>query len=383
MEVLDKTFEDGRKFENFIQGIPGILQRSQTKDSKMSGHECEMSDNEHRRSGDPSYHYMGCSCPLLFNQYRQTSKVSDFFRTAEGMAVSAFRSVGEMDINSRAKTRDLANTHGPTMADSNKCGVDIRAQEKTQNQNDLVRSIDNRKQGCQKTNSKLPTADRFIEPSSLFSGCEWEFGNESRVLAVQELCQNEHIVPSSVTVTWTTDQNSCNRNSDTKNESTLLELQNDHGTQHTQDLLKLLKNKEPYRDETDKKALNDIEIALFAGMYGITDFRIVLARNDSIFWLKDHDGIIYFWSRIDDSMIRGGDNLEEALTNYLFRHENLYYVDEVTRKLVPINAYDKKAEELAKSPESYVYIDAKFSIKQKWESGGKKKQKKKKNKKKY
>ncbi|PKK70017.1 hypothetical protein RhiirC2_712224 [Rhizophagus irregularis] len=198
-----------------------------------------------------------------------------------------------------------------------------------------------------------------------FQGCEWEFGNESRVLAVWELYRNEYIIPSSVTVTQTTDQNSCNRNSDTKNESTLLELQNNHETQHTQDLLELLKNKEPYRDEIDKKALNDIEIALFAGMYGINDFCLVLTRNDSVFWLKDHDGVIYFWSCIDDSMIRGGDNLEEALTNYLFYHENLYYIDEVTCKLIPINAYDKKAEEFAKSPESYIYIDAKYSTKQK------------------
>ena len=86
-------------------------------------------------------------------------------------------------------------------------------------------------------------------------------------------------------------------------------------------------------------------IGLFAGMYGIIDFHLVLACEDSVFWLEDHDGVIYFWSRIDDSMIRGGDNLEVALTNYLFHQENLYYVDEITRKLVPINAYDKKTKE--------------------------------------
>ena len=80
-------------------------------------------------------------------------------------------------------------------------------------------------------------------------------------------------------------------------------------------------------------------------MYGITDFHLVLACGDSVFWLEDHDGVIYFWSRIDDSMIRGGGNLKEALTNYLFNQENLRYVDEITRELVPINAYDKEAEE--------------------------------------
>ena len=77
----------------------------------------------------------------------------------------------------------------------------------------------------------------------------------------------------------------------------------------------------------------------------------MLACKDSVFWIEDHDGVIYFYSRIDDSMICGGDNLKEVLTNYLFRQENLYYIDEITCKLVPINSYDKEVEEWAKSRE--------------------------------
>ncbi|RGB21873.1 hypothetical protein C1646_731652 [Rhizophagus diaphanus] len=121
------------------------------------------------------------------------------------------------------------------------------------------------------------------------------------------------------------------------------ELHNDHETQNTHDLaslIKLLKDKEPYRDETNKDVLFDYEIQFFAETYGITDFLLVFACGDWVFWLEDH-GVIYFWSRIDDSMIRGGKNLKEALMNYLFNQENLCYVDEITRKLVPINAYDK------------------------------------------
>ena len=87
-------------------------------------------------------------------------------------------------------------------------------------------------------------------------------------------------------------------------------------------------------------------------------------------------------------MIRGGDNLKEALTNYLYHQENLYYVDKITRKLVPINAYDKEAEEWAKSPEAYIDIDViEASLKHESKIGGKKKQQKKqkknKNKKKH
>jgi hypothetical protein len=370
-----------------------IFQRSPTKNSKTLGWESNMSDNEHRQSGDSSCHYVGCSCPLLYDQHRQTSEVSDFFQSAEEMAVSTFRPVGEVDINSRARTRGpTINTHGQTMAGSNKCDVEIKApeaQEKIrapENHNDLVWSVTNRKQECQKTNNKVSTGCRFNEPSSLSSGQSWEFEKESIALAVRELCRNKHMVPSSVTDARAINQNSCNRNSDTKKETTLLELPNDHDeAQHTQDLLlKLLKNKQPYRDETNKNVLNYIEIGLFAGMYGIVDFHLVLACEDSVFWLEDHDGAIYFWSRIDDSMIRGGGNLKEALTNYFFHQEKLCYVDEITSKLVPINAYDKEVEEWAKSPKAYEYFDAtKVSPKHESKMGGKKQQKKKKNKKKH
>ena len=155
----------------------------------------------------------------------------------------------------------------------------------------------------------------------------------------------------------------------------MLELPNDHETQHIHDLLKLLKNKQPYREETNKNVLYDIEFGWFNGLYGITDFDLVLACEDSVFWLVDHhDGAIYFWSRIDDSMIRGGDNLKEALTNYLFCQKNLYYVDETTCKLVPLNAYDKEVEEWVKLHGAYDRVP----INHKSEIGEKKKKKNKK-----
>jgi hypothetical protein len=148
----------------------------------------------------------------------------------------------------------------------------------------------------------------------------------------------------------------CNEYIYTNGETALQELSNEHEQKHTQDLLtllELLNNKYPYRFELDKKVLNDREIRLFAKMYGITDFSLILETYDAlVFWLKIPDGI-YFWSRIDDSMIRGGGNLEEAITNYLFHHENLCYVDEYTRKLVPVNVYEEARKEWAKSPEKY------------------------------
>ncbi|RIA98971.1 hypothetical protein C1645_731179 [Glomus cerebriforme] len=179
----------------------------------------------------------------------------------------------------------------------------------------------------------VPSAlSRFSELSFLSSGSEWEFGGEPRVLGIRELRRNEHMVSSSITETRATNRNLCNNDIYITRETTLQELPNDREPQHTQNLpllLKLLNNKYPYRDEANKNILDDL------------------------FWLEDPDGVIYFWSRIDDSMIRGGGNLKEALTNYLFHRENLCYDDEFTRELVPINAYDKEAEEWTKSPEKY------------------------------
>ncbi|PKY33855.1 hypothetical protein RhiirB3_496675 [Rhizophagus irregularis] len=203
-------------------------------------------------------------------------------------------------------------------------------------------SVASRKQEFQKTNSKVSTGSRFRESPSLSSGQSWEFGKESRALAVRELCQSEYMVPSSIPDTRATNQNFCNNDRNTKNETMLQELQNGDGMQNTNDLvslIRLLKDKEQYREETNKDVFTKGEIYLFTETYGITDFKLVFACDDSVFWLEDH-GIIYFWSRIDDSMIRGGRNLKEALTNYLFNQKNLCYVDEITRELIPIDAYD-------------------------------------------
>ena len=68
---------------------------------------------------------------------------------------------------------------------------------------------------------------------------------------------------------------------------------------------------------------------MFPRTYGITDFCLVLACHDSVFWLEDPCDVIYFWSCIDNSMICEGNNMEEALTlkfMYLiiYRVGNLY-----------------------------------------------------------
>ncbi|RIA81950.1 hypothetical protein C1645_789286, partial [Glomus cerebriforme] len=277
---------------------------------------------------------MGCSCPLLYDQHWRTSN-ADFSQLSDGMAVSTFKTVGEVDNDFRANAHE-----DTTMADSIKCGVEIKQQV---NYEGLIRSVANRRQECQKTNNKVSA-------------------EKTRVLVVRELRRNEYMVPSSVTDTRATNQNLCNNNRNTRNESMLQKLQNDDGMQNMQNtndlasLIRILKDEEQYREETNKDIFTKGENYLFTETYGITDFKLLFACGDSVFWLEDH-GVIYFWSRIDDSMIRGGENLKEALTNYLFNQENLRYVDEFTRELVPLDAYDKEAEEWVNSPEAYINID--------------------------
>ncbi|CAB5364173.1 unnamed protein product [Rhizophagus irregularis] len=117
------------------------------------------------------------------------------------------------------------------------------------------------------------------------------------------------------------------------------QLSSDCGLQCEKDLpelLFLLKDKYSFRDEMNKNILYDDEIKRFAKLYCITNFCPVLSCHDSIFWLKDPDGVIYIWSRIDGMMIRGGCDMKEALSNFLFHEENLYYIEDYTLELIPV-----------------------------------------------
>ncbi|CAB4419151.1 unnamed protein product [Rhizophagus irregularis] len=255
-----------------------------------------------------------------------------------------------------------------------KC-VEIR---RTEDHENLIRGVANRRQEYQKTINKVSTESRLTDPSSLSSGREWEFDKESNVLAIQKLCGDDHIVPSSIIETGTTNQNLCDTDSISRNDATLRELPPNH-TLDVASLLKLLKNKYSYHEATNNDILTDYENRLLDVVYRITDYRIVLACSNYCFWLEVPDGVIYLWSRIDDSMVRGGDNMEETLTNYLFNRENLRYIVENSLELIPLDAYDEEAEEWANSPEACIDV-TKLSIKHESKMGGKKKQQKKKKK---
>jgi hypothetical protein len=78
-------------------------------------------------------------------------------------------------------------------------------------------------------------------------------------------------------------------------------------------------------------------------VYGISDIHPILLSEDGfVFWLQHANGAIYIWSRIDHTMLYIGDNLGEALNNYLFHQDNLCYVMEVTHKIIPVKKIDQK-----------------------------------------
>ncbi|RIA89096.1 hypothetical protein C1645_738905 [Glomus cerebriforme] len=300
------------------------------------------------------------------------------------MADPTLKPVGEMGFNFRSNTRGSRDNQeqtnqGSITTDNNSCGVEIR---RTEDHENLVRGVANRRQENQKTINKLSTESRLTDPSSLSSGREWEFEKESRVMVIRKLCGDDHIVPSSIMETGTTNQNLYDKDSISRNDATLRELPPNH-TLDVASLLELLKNKYSYHEATNNDILTDHEIRLLDGMYRITDYHIVLACYNYCYWLEVN-GAIYLWSRLDDSLVRGGDNMKEALTNYLFNRENLRYVDENSLELIPLDAYDEEAEEWANSPEACVNnIDVtKLSLKHESKMGGKKKQQKKKKKKK-
>ena len=134
---------------------------------------------------------------------------------------------------------------------------------------------------------------------------------------------------------------------------------NMHEQKDLSELLFLLKDKYSFHDETNKNILLDEEIKRFARLYCITNFCPVLSYRNSIFWLKDPDGVIYIWSRIDGMMIRGGCNMKEALLNFLFHEENLCYIEDYTLELIPMI---KAKEEATKWYEENKHTTTEFVV---------------------
>ncbi|CAB5364851.1 uncharacterized protein OCT59_022186 [Rhizophagus irregularis] len=168
------------------------------------------------------------------------------------------------------------------------------------------------------------------------------------------------MVTSSILQTRSTNQFPFNQDRNTGNDTTLQKLQVDYTEFSKDHLVNILKKDYSFHDETNINVLSDREINKFSKVYGITDVHPILSYDDFVFWLEDNNGIIYIWSRMENSIILGGHDLREALMNFLFYQENLRYIDEYTHKLVPLDVADREAKEWAESceyAETYVITE--------------------------
>ncbi|CAB5185959.1 unnamed protein product [Rhizophagus irregularis] len=193
---------------------------------------------------------------------------------------------------------------------------------------------------------KIAFGASLIEPVHVSTGREWGSVKESRILGLRQLCGDQSVVSVTPVKEGSFNKNTHNFNSNKTTNASMPQLSDDSGLQYEQyeqyeqydlpELLFSLKDKYSFHDETNKNILYDDEIKRFAKLYCITNFCLVLSCDDSIFWLKDPDGVIYIWSRIDSMMMRAGCDMKEALLNFLFHGENFFYVEDYTLKLIPV-----------------------------------------------
>ncbi|CAG8514630.1 5215_t:CDS:2 [Funneliformis caledonium] len=112
-----------------------------------------------------------------------------------------------------------------------------------------------------------------------------------------------------------------------------------------------------FHDETNNNVLSDNEIDYFSKNYGITGAYPVLSYDDLLFWIKDHDGVVYLWSRMENSIMLVGHDMKDALMNYLFHQENLRYVNEYTHELITLDEAEREGKEWAESCEVETYVE--------------------------
>jgi hypothetical protein len=299
-----------------------------------------MDKNGNRWCEDSSKHNGGRPVYLLFDKHRSNSEKTNDSRETNKISIQTSKS-----------TVNLDNALGEQSYVSSQCidsFLEIRPSETpSEGKEDFVWSIVDRKNEYQTKVVEFTTEFRLREPAHASTGREWESVDTSGILGLRQLCRNQCVASVIPVEARPSNKDAYNFNSNTKKDVDMQELSDDNRLQYEQDLPmlhKILKDKYPFHDESNKNILYDYEIKRFAKLYCITNFCLVLACDDLIFWLQDSDGVVYIWSRTDDMMIRVGCDMKEALANFLFHQENLCYVDDYTLELIPV----KKAKEEAK-----------------------------------
>jgi hypothetical protein len=280
---------------------------------------------------DSSKHNGGRLMYLLLDKHKSSENLNNS-QTTNKISIQTPNATGNLDSVIRGKS--YASSHNVNNL------LEIKMLETpSESAGDFVWSSSDRFRENQSKDSGNLTEFRLRESAHASMGCEWEYVDENRTMGLRQLFRNQRVASIIPVGVRPSNEDVYNFSRITTNNVAMQELSTDNETQCGENLftlLNLLKNKYSFRNETNKNILYDYEIHRFAEFYNITDFCLVLAYYDLIFWLKDLNGVIYMWSRTDGSMIRGGCNMKEALVNVLFHQENLYYIEEYTHELISV-----------------------------------------------
>ncbi|RIA90841.1 hypothetical protein C1645_768870 [Glomus cerebriforme] len=313
MELHKNLVRDERTIEVFVRNLSRAIPKGRTEETAISAtseRETKIDRSGSRWCDDSSKHNVGRPVYLLFDKHQSSGDSRGTNRRSIPISINSLMEIGSSETPSK----------------------------------DFVWSVIDRIHKHQKQLIESTTDIRLRETVHASTGHEWESVDEIGTL---QLCGNQR-VDSPITVEERPSNYDANNSYGfTTNDVATRQLSDDNDIQYEEDLLgllNLLKNKYPFRDEMNKDVLYDDEIERFTVLYSITNVCPVLSCYNSIFWLKDPDGVIYMWSRTDDMMIRGGDNMKEALRNFLFHQENLCYINEYTHELISVKVAKDKAK---------------------------------------
>jgi len=258
------------------------------------------------------------------------------------------RGTNKLSIQTSRTTVRLDNALGEKSHISSNSINNFLEERPSEGKEDCIWSVTDRSPASQSKDGEAPTKFRLKEPVHVSMGREWGSVEESKILGLRQLCRDQSVVSAPPMEEGSFNKNTHNFNSNKTINASMPQLSDYSGSQYEQydlpELLFSLKDKYSFRDETNKNILYDDEIKRFAKLYCITNFCLVLSCDDSIFWLKDSDGVIYIWSRIDGMMMRAGCDMKEALLNFLFHGENLCYVEDYTLELIPVIKVNEEAD---------------------------------------
>uniref|UniRef100_U9UK19 Uncharacterized protein n=2 Tax=Rhizophagus irregularis TaxID=588596 RepID=U9UK19_RHIID len=374
MELHKNLVEEEQCIKVFVQKFSKAIPKGKTAISKTSEQGTAMDNYESKWCGDFSQHGVRRPSYFLFNKLWSSSENLNDSRTTNKLSIQTFKPTGKLDSTPRGRRSSFS---GSFYSFNNFFQIGT-SETLPKSEESLIWGIIDWYPRNQSRVIADTTGVRQKEPAHFAMRREWKFIGEDGTMGLWQLHQSERVA-----------ENSNNINKKTRSKGTMPELSGDNETQYNKNLLSLrnlLKNKYPFHKETNKENLYDDEINMFVKIYNVIDARPILAYDEAIFWLKDLNDVIYVWFRNDEIMICAGCNLKEAMNNFIFRQEKLYYVEEDTHHLISVKEVEDKAINCYKEGKKTAIVVSEESleplkkVKEALKKGGEKRKKKKKNK---